>query len=215
MPAIPPRNLSPARPDAPVSARLTPRDVVQWVALHVMPQEPGVRAVLRRAGVAEADIDDLVQDAYCRFAAMTDVAHIDRPGAYFMQTVKNLRRDALRRAQIVRFEDITESAALFVEEETRGVEAVVAARMQLRLVERLLAALPERCATIFRLKRIEGLSQKAIAARLGVSESIVENDVQKGLKAILKGVNHAAPADGPDEGKEWTGVGTGRASRTG
>lgn len=202
----------PAHPSVPVAQcqPLTPQSVVRWVALHVVPQEPRVRAALRRAGVTEADCDDLIQDAYCRFAAMERVDHIAEPGAYFMQTVKNLRRDALRRAQVVKFEDITESAALFVTEEAQGLEAVVAARMQLRLVERLLAALPERCATIFRLKRIEGLSQKVIAARLGVSESIVENDVQKGLKAIVKGV-----AEGHLDDKEWTDVAQGRARTTG
>lgn len=187
---------------------LTPSHVVAWVARHVVPAEPRVRAALYRAGVSPADADDLVQEAYCRFAAMAEVDHIAEPGAYFMTMVKNLRRDALRRAAVVKFEDITESAALFVTEEAHGVEAVVAARMQLRLVERLLASLPERCATIFRLKRIEGLSQKAIAAQLGVSESIVENDVQKGLKAMQRAI--AEPA-----GKEWTGLEQGRARTTG
>jgi RNA polymerase sigma-70 factor (ECF subfamily) len=189
-------------------AALTPPAVVAWVARHVVPAESRVRGALHRAGVTPADADDLIQEAYCRFAAMTCVAHIAEPGAYFMTMVKNLRRDALRRAAVVKFEDITENAALFVTEEATGPEAVVAARMQLRLVEKLLATLPERCATIFRLKRIEGLSQKTIAARLGVSESIVENDVQKGLKAIQRAI--ASPAC-----EERTDIAQGRARTSG
>ncbi len=207
MPAQPVQPASTTQTLAPTLAP-TPSHVVAWVARHVVPAEPRVRAALLRAGVSPADADDLIQEAYCRFAAMADVAHIAQPGAYFMTTVKNLRRDALRRAAVVRFEDITENAALFVMEEAHGVEAVVAARMQLRLVERLLGTLPERCATIFRLKRIEGLSQKAIAAQLGVSESIVENDVQKGLKVMQRAI--AEPA-----AEEWTGLEHGRARTTG
>lgn len=158
--------------------------LIRWVATHIVPQEPAVRAALRRLGAGESDIDDLVQEAYCRFAGLACVAHIDRPGAYFMQTVKNLWRDHLRRAAVIRFEDITESAQIFVEPEALGVEATVAARQQLRWIENLLAQLPERCRQIFTLKRVEGLSQREIAQKLGVSESVVENDVQKALRLI-------------------------------
>lgn len=147
-----------------------------------------MRGALRRAGVAEADIDDLIQEAYCRFAGMDSIAHVDRPGAYFTQVVKNLWRDQLRRARVVRFEEVTEIAQWLVEAEELGVEAAVAAREQMRMVERLLADLPERCRTIFTLKRIEGLPQREIARRLGVSESIVENDVQKALRTIQRAI---------------------------
>jgi DNA-directed RNA polymerase specialized sigma24 family protein len=56
--------------------------------------------------VCDADADDLVQDAYCRLATLRSIDHIDRPGAYFMQIVKNLRRDRLRRERIIRFEEL-------------------------------------------------------------------------------------------------------------
>jgi RNA polymerase sigma factor (sigma-70 family) len=174
--------------------------IVRWVATHVVPQEAAVRATLRRLGVSESDVDDIIQDAYCRFAAMTCVAHIERPGAYFMQTVKNLWRDQLRRAQVIRFEDITENAACFVEPEAMGIEAACAARQQLRMVEAVLARLPERCRIIFTMKRVEGCSQKEIAARLGVSESVVENDVQK-ARRLIQADMRATEAD-PGEATE-------------
>ncbi|WP_206244225.1 RNA polymerase sigma factor [Novosphingobium terrae] len=175
-------------------------EIIRWVATHVVPQEGSVRASLRRLGVSQSDADDIIQDAYCRFASLTSVAHIDRPGAYFMQTVKNLWRDHLRRAQIIRFEDFTENASSFVEAEAMGIEEACAARQQLRMVEAMLARLPERCRTIFTLKRVEGLSQKEIAARLGVSESVVENDVQKALRLIQAEMRATACLPGEDTG---------------
>ncbi|MEO0872932.1 MAG: sigma-70 family RNA polymerase sigma factor, partial [Pseudomonadota bacterium] len=60
----------------------------------------------------------------------------------------------------------------------------ISARHELGLVEKVLATLPDRCRTIFTLKRIEGLSQRAIAERLSVTENIVENDVRKAVKAL-------------------------------
>lgn len=157
----------------------------------MIPQEQKVRASLRRLGASDSDVDDLIQDAYCRLATLRSVDHIDRPGAYFMQIVKNAWRDNLRRARVVMLEDFTENAALAVEDGWVSVEATVFARKQLALVEELLATLPERCRTIFTLKRMEGLPQREIARRLGISENIVENDVQKALRAIqhaLRGI---------------------------
>ena len=150
----------------------------------MIPQEQKVRGALRRLGVAEADIDDLIQDAYCRLATLQSVDHIDRPAAYFMQIVKNSWRDGLRRARVVRLEDFTENAARFVEDDATGVEATVIAREQLGLIEALLETLPERCRTIFTWKRMEGMPQREVARRLGVSENVVENDVQKALRTI-------------------------------
>jgi DNA-directed RNA polymerase specialized sigma24 family protein len=36
------------------------------------------------------------------------------------------------------------------------------------------------------MRKVEGISQREIAARLGVSESIVENEGARGLRLILK-----------------------------
>ncbi|CAN5211922.1 hypothetical protein BH10PSE13_BH10PSE13_18380 [soil metagenome] len=168
------------------SVTVCPPHIIRWVSLHVIPQEQKARTALRRLGIAESDIDDLIQDAYCRLATLKSVDHIDRPGAYFMQIIKNAWRDGLRRAQVVRFEDYTENALPLVDDEATGIEARVLAREQLRLVEALLATLPERCRTIFTWKRMEGVSQREIAKRLGVSENIVENDVQKALRTIQR-----------------------------
>jgi RNA polymerase sigma-70 factor (ECF subfamily) len=178
---------------------ICPPHIVRWVSLHAIPQEQKVRGALRRLGVAESDIDDLIQDAYCRLAALKSVDHIDRPGAYFMQIVKNAWRDGLRRARVVRLEDFTENSTSIVEDEATGVEATIFAREQLGLIENLLATLPERCRTIFTWKRMEGIPQREIARRLGVSENVVENDVQKALRMIQR----ALRATGEEEREEW------------
>lgn len=194
--------------EKPRTVTVCPSHIVRWVSLHVIPQEQKVRAVLRRSGVVEADIDDLIQDAYCRLTMLKSVDHIDRPGAYFMQIVKNSWRDGLRRARVVHFENFTENASVIVEDQATGVEATVLAREQLGLVEALLATLPERCRTIFTWRRMEGIPQREIARRLGVSENVVENDVQKALRVIQRALRS------PEEEQEENTI-DGRQRKTG
>lgn len=159
---------------------------VRWVAQFVIPAEPSVRLSLRKSGAEPDEIDDLIQDAYCKLAGLTSVENIEKPEAFFMQMVKNLRRDRLRRDKIVQFEEFTEVSASNVKGWGPSPEEEVSARHELSLVEAVLSDLPQRCRDIFTLKRIEGLSQRDIAKRLGVTESIVENDVRKAVKTLQR-----------------------------
>ena len=161
-----------------------PQDRIKWVARYIIPAEPQVRASLRAAGAAPDIVDDLIQDAYCKIAGLANFAQIEKPAAYFMQIAKNLHRDRLRRDRVIRFEQFTETSDPFVSDGGSPIEAEIGARIELRMVDGVLNSLPERCREIFRLKRIEGLSQKEIARTLNVTETIVENDVRKAVKAL-------------------------------
>ncbi len=184
---------------------LAPNAVVQWVAKHVVPQEPDVRRWLRAKGVADADAEDLVQDAYCRIAGLASVSHIAHPDAYMFQTVRNLWIEQLRRQRIVPMTALTDEALSTVMDDAADPERTVIARLDLQRVEALIAQLPQRCRQIFSWKRIEGLSQKMIAQRLGVSEHVVENDVMKGLRLILAGL--AQPDEQPRAATQYDGQG--------
>lgn len=162
--------------------------VVQWVAAHVVPHEPGVRCWLRSRRVTDDAADDLVQEAYCRIAGMASVSHIDRPDAYLFQVVRNLHLEQLRRQRVVPMTPLTEDIASSIFDDAADPERAAMARLSLARVEELIAGLPDRCRQIFIWKRIEGVSQKVIAMRLGVTESVVENDVMKGLRLILGGL---------------------------
>lgn len=157
-----------------------------WVASHVMPHEPNVRRWLARSRVAPAEIDDLVQHAYCRFAELASVEAIADPGAYFFEVVRRSLLSNVRRARVVAIETVAEIDALNVYAEDPSPEQVVAARRELDEVLRLIDRLPDRCRRVFEMRKIEGLSQREIAARLGVTETIVENEVVKGLRLISR-----------------------------
>lgn len=168
------------------------RKIVGWVGTHVMPHEGGVRAWLRRSLISQADIDDLIQEAYCRMAALDTVDHIDRPDGYFFQIVRNLLGEQVRRARIVRIEAVTEIDSLSIYSDEPSPERITAAKRELAKVQRLIERLPERCRRIFELRKIHGVPQREIARMLGVSESTVENDGAKGLRLIMRALREEA-----------------------
>jgi RNA polymerase sigma-70 factor (ECF subfamily) len=157
-----------------------------WVASMILPHEPAVRRWLAGSKVAPEEIDDLVQEAYCKLADLPSVDGIRNPRAYFFQVVRNLLANNLRRARVVKIETVTELEALNVFTDEPSPEHAVAARRELSEVLALIESLPSRCRTVFQLRKIHGLSQREIAARLGLTETVVENDIVKGLRLISR-----------------------------
>lgn len=157
---------------------------VAWVAKEVMPHEPAVRRWLARSRVPSDQIDDFIQEAYCKLSALPSVEHIQRPDAYFFQTVRSLVTEKIRQARIVSIETFTEIDSLPVLSDDPSPERIVAARRELAEVLRLIGELPARCRQVVQLRKIEGLSQKEISLRLGITETMVENDVVKGMRLI-------------------------------
>ena len=58
------------------------------------------------------------------------------------------------------------------------------ARSELRLLQAALALLPPRCREVVQLRKIDGLSQREVAAKMGITEDTVERQVAKGVRAL-------------------------------
>ncbi|MGZ3280721.1 MAG: RNA polymerase sigma factor [Phenylobacterium sp.] len=158
-----------------------------WLANSLLACEAEVRAWLRRRMPGREDADDLIQEAYCRIWSALDARPIDNPRAYFYQTVRSIMVDRIRRSAVVNISAMADIEALPVLEEISSPERIVAARLDLKRVQALIEALPERRRRIMKLRKIDGLSQREIAEVMGVTEGIVENELVQGLKAILAG----------------------------
>ena len=173
-------------------------EIVAWVGSQILPHEADVRSWLRRTGGAHSDIDDIVQETYCRLAALRSVAHIANGRAYFFRTARNIAIERIRRARIVRIDCVTEIDALNVVDHEPSPERIVAGRRELVRVQRLIEGLPERCREIFKLRRIHGLSQREVAQRLGVTENVVEMQAMRGLRLILRALTESQIQDRPE-----------------
>lgn len=170
-------------------------EIVAWVGGQVLPHEADVRAWLRRRLSSAAAVDDVVQEAYCRIAGLDDVTHIANGRAYFFRTVSRIVIDQIRRARVVHLDSVAEMDDLNVVDDEPSAERVVAGRRDLARVKALIEDLPDRCRTIFELRRIHGLSQKSVAEQLGVTENVVEQQSIRGMKLIMSALAGQGAAD--------------------
>ncbi len=152
------------------------------MANEILPHEPKVRAWLRRARTSPEDIDEIIQEAYCRLATLDTVEHIASPISYFLSTARNLLARRLRRQRIVPMEALVQVDSY--RDDAPSPEELAMAKMAQRTMLVLIDDLPERCARIVRLRKIEGLSQKQIAVQLGTTEKAIEKQVWLGVRLL-------------------------------
>jgi RNA polymerase sigma factor (sigma-70 family) len=161
-------------------------ELIEWVGRCVLPCEGSARAWLRRASVKPSEIDDIIQEGYSRIASIESFRHITNPRAYFVGIVRNILFEQLRRSRIVRIDTVAELDALNISDNSPDPERAMSAKDELVRLRRLIDALPARCRRVFVLRKIDGLSQKQIAERLGITVNTVETQVGRGLRLILK-----------------------------
>lgn len=162
------------------------RDIIaRWVAREILPHEPLVRGWLARRWGDQVDADDLLQEAYCRIAALRSTDHIENGRAYLFSTVQSLVIDSFRRARLANEKAMTEIDWSIVEDGRPLPDREAEGRQELMRVGRLLSTLSQTCRRVIELRRLHGLSQKETAECLGISEHSVENHVTRGIRNVM------------------------------
>jgi RNA polymerase sigma factor (sigma-70 family) len=138
-----------------------------------------VISVLRRRGRTEQDAEDLVHDAYLKYAQSANEKTIEKPEAFLMKVALNLSIDA-HRASLVRGEAVLLDDVVIIDGQP-SAEDVVLAREELAQVGECLSRMNERTRSIFLDNRVEGLSYQELAAKYGISKSAVEKHIAKGV----------------------------------
>lgn len=156
----------------------------RWFAEEVHAHDASLKAYLRATYPTVRDVDDVVQESYLRIWKARMAQPIRFTKSYLFQIARNLSLDLSRRHRASPIEDAADSVVLAVCDRAPAVVELVCARDEMRLLARAIDALPARCREIMILRQIEDVSQKEIAARLGISVFTVQVQVVKGLRRI-------------------------------
>ncbi len=153
----------------------------RWFAEEVQPHGAALRAFLQARYPSLPDVDDVVQECLVRVLRVHEREAVASPRGLLFATARNLALDQMRRQQVVAFEPITEVADSSVFTDSTNVTEIVSRRQEFDLLTEAIQSLPDRCRQVFTLRTAYGLSQREIAARLGISENTVEKQMSKGL----------------------------------
>ena len=145
--------------------------------------ELALKRFLRRFIKSREGADDLAQEAFLRAFAAESQHSIVSPKAFLFKVARNLALNELARQASATTEPLGDFEGQEVLEDSSQVAAddAVDDRKRIRVLARAIAALPPQCAKVFILRKMQGLSQKEIAARLNISVRTVENHVALGL----------------------------------
>lgn len=190
-----------------MSDALDARALDDWFAREILVHEQALASYLRRAWSRPDDLHDLRQETYIRVYEAAARARPASPRAFLFTTARHLMADRLRRARVVSIETMGDLDALRVLVDEVSPERRLDARQVLQRLSAALDRLPPRCRQVVWLRRVEELSQKQVAARLGISEKTVEKQIAKGMRLMADhfyGDERPRPARavaaGPEEG---------------
>ena len=162
----------------------------EWFAAQILPHEAALMRYLRRVCSNKADVLDLRQDVYIRIyeSAARAQKRPELPKAFLFATARNLMTDRIRRGRIVSIDYTQDLDALNVLVDDVSPEQRLSARQELGRLAEALDGLSDPCRDVIWLRRVEGLSQREAAQRLGMLEGTLESHLCRGLRALANAV---------------------------
>lgn len=160
-------------------------DLQGWFCREVLPLEAALTRFIRRNWRNESDIIDLRQEVYERVLEGASRSIPLQAKAFVFTVARNHLINCAKRAQIISFEVVADLESSTVAMDVMTPERHLTARDELRRVQAGLDRLPPRCREVVRLRKIEGLSTRETAERLGVGIDTVEQQTVHGMRALV------------------------------
>lgn len=154
----------------------------RWFVEEVHAHDSSLRAYLRGSFPTVRDVDDVVQESYVRVWKAKTAEPIRSARAFLFRVARHLALDWLRHDRVSPIDPVTDLSALPVVDNGTGVAEAASIAEETALLVTAIDALPPRCREIVILRKLRGLPQKEIAARLGLSEQTVQVQIARGVK---------------------------------
>ena len=165
-------------------ANLPAPAVKDWFVHEVLPLEAMLMHFLQQNWRNKSDHEDFRQDIYARVLDAAKLGIPEKAKPFVFATARNLLINHVLREQIVPFDAVADLDSLSISSDAPGADRSVIARDELRKLAAALDRLPPRCREAVLLRRIEGLSRREIAERMGVSENTIADHIRNGMNAL-------------------------------
>ncbi len=152
-----------------------------WFKTHLLPHGEILEAWLRRRFPNVRDVEDIVQESYMKALAANDKSRLRTPKSFLFTTARNQAINASKRAEIRGENVLAKIEDLDVLDTESDVAEEVAQKQELEILEQAIESLPARCREIFKLRKVQGLSQQEIAEKLGLSVFTVYHQLSIGF----------------------------------
>jgi RNA polymerase sigma-70 factor (ECF subfamily) len=162
-----------------------PPEDFDWFNAEVKPCEPALRAYLQKRFPLLPDHDDLLQETYTRIVVARRAGRVSSAKAYLFTVARNLAIDLLRR-RLPAHEPLSDTQEISALGETSDVATVLDRRQRHEALRRAVSVLPDRCRAVMMLRFIEGLPNKDVAERLGISVNTVKVHMARGVKDCIR-----------------------------
>jgi RNA polymerase sigma factor (sigma-70 family) len=155
-----------------------------WFVREVLPLEAMLTRFLARNWRNKADLEDIRQEIYAQIIDAAETKIPDRAKPFVFSVARNLLIDRFRKEHIVPIEAAAELDTLSIPADEPGPERTAVARDLLRRLQSGIDRLPPRCREAIVLKRIEELSRREIAERMGIAEQTVSDHIAYGMRIL-------------------------------
>jgi RNA polymerase sigma-70 factor (ECF subfamily) len=145
-------------------------------------ERPALLRLVQRILGSDGGAEDVIQSIWFKARGVDSGQPISNPRAYLYRLAANLATDHGR--ERTRRTRLLAEHYLWGPDEVLSTEEQVMAQDELQRVLEAAEHLPEPTRTIFRLNRLQGMTQADIARRQGVSVTTVENHVRSALQRL-------------------------------
>ncbi len=159
-------------------------DLDDWFAREILAHEPALMRYLLRWWPHRDDAADLRQEIYIRVYETSAAALPAHPKSLLFTTARNLMTDRWRRSRVVPLEALGEIDAPQLPVDEITPDRRLAAQRELRSLVRAFDRLPPQRRKVLWLRRVEELSIKQIAERMGITPKTAENHLALATRAI-------------------------------
>ncbi len=148
---------------------------------------PKVRAYAFKLLKSEADAEDIAQDIFVQLWELPNIwEDTEKYNTYIFTMVKNHILNFFKREEVIRKYEAYLAYSLSAEQETNTIYDEISAQELKKLTSKIISEMPPKRREVFLLSRLQGLANKEISEKMGLSLRTVEHHLYLASVALKK-----------------------------